>query len=193
MPSQAVNRPTLGIHQVVRTSGAMYSTVPTGEMADSCRMLMVSPKSPCAHHPGSIAERRLLSFLCVRRPQQGISEAGSSRPQTKQASRQGMPVPHSIACSEVCSSGGSRQQAARTAGWCLTSFTLPWSSMKMFSSLMSLQQVKEQAVGLGQLGATSQHASCRPLPGCWHLPLPAAACCCLLLLLRAASRPPTCV
>ena len=28
------------------TSGAMYSTVPTGEMASSCFMLIVSPKSP---------------------------------------------------------------------------------------------------------------------------------------------------
>lgn len=28
------------------TSGAMYSTVPTGLIASSCRVLMVSPKSP---------------------------------------------------------------------------------------------------------------------------------------------------
>lgn len=38
------------------TSGAMYSTVPTGEMADSCRMLMVSPKSPCGQAGGQRAE-----------------------------------------------------------------------------------------------------------------------------------------
>lgn len=35
------------------TSGAMYSTVPTGEIADSCFMLMVSPKSPSLTRPAS--------------------------------------------------------------------------------------------------------------------------------------------
>ena len=36
---------------VVITSGAMYSTVPTGLMATSCFMLMVSPKSPSFTRP----------------------------------------------------------------------------------------------------------------------------------------------
>ncbi len=82
----------------------MYSTVPTGEMADSCRMLMVRPKSPCSKGGG-----------------QQSSKAG------QQAGRAAGRVHASL----------SRWPPAPSA---LTSLTRPESSMKMFSSLMSLQQ-----------------------------------------------------
>ncbi len=36
---------------IIITSGAIYSTVPTGLMATSCFMLMVSPKSPSFTRP----------------------------------------------------------------------------------------------------------------------------------------------
>lgn len=48
------------------TSGAMYSTVPTGEMASSCFMLMVRPKSPRRTLPSS-AMNMFSSFTSLHR------------------------------------------------------------------------------------------------------------------------------
>ena len=47
-----------------RASGAMYSTVPTGEMASSCILLMVSPKSPTRTEP-SAARKMFSSFTSL--------------------------------------------------------------------------------------------------------------------------------
>lgn len=55
-----------------RTSGDMYSTVPTGLMAASCFMLIVSPKSPSFSSPplpmkmfSSFTSRWMTASACI--------------------------------------------------------------------------------------------------------------------------------
>lgn len=81
----------------------MYSTVPTGEMADSCRMLMVSPKSPWGRKGGGWFEWQAEGWRLAEGT--GHAPGRSGQP----------PLVH-------------------------TSLTRPASSMKMFSSLMSLRE-----------------------------------------------------